>query len=92
MPETHYQEFNAATSNRQTVCMSVTPEKTTTKISHVAFAFVYSNNANSMTAYNAMLNIASAYASDSNDENTETKTDNDLIDREVISENVDTTR
>lgn len=92
VPETHYQEFNAATSNRQTVCMSVTPEKTTTKISHVAFAFVYSNNANSMTAYNAMLNIASAYASDSNDENTETKTDNDLIDREVISENVDTTR
>ena len=51
--------------------MSVTPEKTTTKISRVAFAFVYSNNANSMTAYNAMLNIASAYASDNNDDNNE---------------------
>ena len=76
--------------DKQFVCQLLL--KKTTKISHVAFAFVYSNNANSMTAYNAMLNIASAYASDSNDENTETKTDNDLIDREVISENVDTTQ
>lgn len=91
-PETHYQEFNATTSHRQTVCMSVTPEKTTTKISRVAFAFVYSNNANSMTAYNAMLNIASAYASDNNDDNNETETDDNLIDYEVISENVDTTQ
>ncbi|MGN0499675.1 MAG: RHS repeat-associated core domain-containing protein [Ruminococcus sp.] len=91
-PETHYQEFNATTSHRQTVCMSVTPEKTTTKISRVAFAFVYSNNANSMTAYNGMLNIASAYASDNNDDNTETETDDNLIDCEVISENVDTTQ
>ena len=91
-PETHYQEFNATTSHRQTVCMSVTPEKTNEEINYVAFAFVYSNNANSMTAYNAMLNIASAYASDNNDDNTETETDDNLIDYEVISENVDTTQ
>lgn len=89
-PETHYQNFNAATSHKQTVCMSVTPEKTTTKISRVAFAFVYGNNANEMKIYNAMLNIAPAYSSDSTEE--ETESENDIIDYEVLSETLDTSK
>ena len=90
VPETHYQEFNAATSHKQTVCMSVTPENVTTKISRVAFAFVYGNNANEMKIYNAMLNIAPAYSSDSTEE--ETESENDIIDYEVLSETLDTSK
>lgn len=59
VPETHYQEFNSATVHKQTVSMSVTPDNPNEKIDYVSFAFVYGNNKNTMTAYNAMLNIAS---------------------------------
>lgn len=91
-PETHYQEFNASTTHKQAVCMSVTPDNLTTKISPIAFAFVYGNNSNSMTVYNAMLNVASAYASDSTDEESENGDENDCIDSEVLSESVDKTK
>lgn len=72
--------------------MSVTPDNLTTKISPIAFAFVYGNNSNSMTVYNAMLNVASAYASDSTDEESENGDENDCIDSEVLSESVDKTK
>ena len=95
-PETHYQEFNSATSHKQTVSMAVTPEKTSEKINYVAFAFVYGNNSNTMTAHSAMLNISPTYVTDSTDEETETEseteTDDNLIDSEIISESVDTTQ
>ena len=91
-PETHYQEFNSATSHKQTVSMAVTPEKTSEKIKYVAFAFVYGNNSNTMTAHSAMLNISSAYVTDSTDEETKTETDDNLIDSEIISESIDTTQ
>ena len=92
VPETHYQEFNAYTTHKQSTCMSVVPENTTEIISHVAFAFVYGNNSNTMTVHNAMLNIASAYADDSTNEETETVNQDNLIDCEVISESVDTSQ
>lgn len=59
VPEMHYQEFNAETTQKQTVSMSVTPENETEEISYVSFAFVYGNNKNTMTVCNALLNISS---------------------------------
>lgn len=57
-PEEHYQEFNAFTTSRQTISTTVTPDDTNSIIHHIDFAFVYGYNSNSMTAYNAMLNIS----------------------------------
>ncbi len=90
VPETHYQEFNAATSQKQTTCMAVTPENATTKISYVSFAFVYGNNKNTMTVYNAMLNISPAYASDNTTD--DSQNEDEVVDYEVISESVDKTK
>jgi RHS repeat-associated protein len=90
VPENHYQEFNAATTAKQSVTMAVTPEDEKTEINYVAFAFVYGNNENTMTAYNAMLNIAPIYSSSSTDE--ETENENDVVDYEVISETLDTSK
>ena len=90
IPETHYQEFNAATSQKQTTCMTVTPENAATKISYVAFAFVYGNNKNTMTANNAMLNISPAYVSESASD--DFQSEDEIIDYEVISESVDTSK
>ncbi len=58
-PETHYKEFNNFTDTIQTVELSVCPNHSEKVIDSVAFSFVYSYNVNTMTAYNAMLNIAS---------------------------------
>ena len=96
-PETHYQEFNAATTHKQTVSMSVIPDDMSTEIDYVVFAFVYGNNENTMTAYNAMLNIAStgystddsSESSDTTDDTEETDDEDNWIDYEVISESVD---
>lgn len=93
-PETHYQEFNCNTDKKQSVCLSVIPENLTEKINYVAIAFVYSYNKNTMTAYNAMLNIASASefsTSESNDSPADTN-DDDYVDYEVIEESVDTSK
>ena len=60
VPETHYQEFNSATSRRQSINLTVTPENTDEVINYVAIAFVYGYNGNTMTAYSAELNIAPA--------------------------------
>lgn len=57
-PEEHYQEFNAFTTSRQTISTTVTPDDTNSIIHHIDFAFVYGYNSNSMTVYNAMLNIS----------------------------------
>lgn len=94
IPETHYQEFNAATSHKHTVSMSVIPDDTSTEIDYVAFAFVYGNNENTMTAYTAMLNIASTGysiddSSETSDATDETDDEDNWIDYEVISESVD---
>lgn len=105
-PETHYQEFNCYTDIPQTAEMTVSPYDSEKVISTVAFAFVYGYNGNTMTAYNAMLNIASNDSSVT-ESNTEpetqeatveptTQTDeedvDDYIDYEVISESVDTSQ
>ena len=70
-PETQYQEFNSCTDKRQTVSLSVTPYDTDKVIESVAFAFVYGYNRNTMTVYNAMLNIASTGYSVVEEESTE---------------------
>lgn len=56
--ESHYKEFNAATSQSQSICMAVTPNDLKTEIDHVAFAFVYGFNKNEMSIHNAMMNIS----------------------------------
>ena len=100
VPETHYQEFNSATSAKQSMSMSVTPDDENTEINYVAFAFVYGYNKNIMTAYNAMLNI-SAYSTDSTSteetgDNTSTEDstedEDNYVDYEVLSESVDKTQ
>ena len=58
-PESHYQNYNCWSDSTQTVELSVTPSKSNKIISTVTFAFIYGDNANTMTVYNAMLNIAS---------------------------------
>ncbi|MEE1261865.1 amidase domain-containing protein [Ruminococcus sp.] len=101
-PETHYQEFNSNTDKKQTVSLSVCPNDDSKVIDHVAFAFVYGYNKNSMTAYDAMLNIASTAASDesgtssgegepSSSNGGENEPD-DFIDYEVVSETLDTSQ
>ena len=105
-PETHYQEFNCYTDIPQTAEMTVYPYDSEKVISTVAFAFVYGYNGNTMTAYNAMLNIASNDSSVT-ESNTEPETQeatvepttqadeedvDDYIDYEVISESVDTSQ
>ncbi|MGN0476067.1 MAG: hypothetical protein ACI4HM_01885, partial [Ruminococcus sp.] len=55
-PEKHYQEFNSCITSKQSVSMSVSPEKSNI-IDYIDFAFVYGYNSNSMTVYNASLNI-----------------------------------
>ena len=105
-PETHYQEFNCFTDIPQTAEMTVYPYDSEKVISTVAFAFVYGYNGNTMTAYNAMLNIASNDSSVT-ESNTEPETQeatvepttqadeedvDDYIDYEVISESVDTSK
>ena len=62
-PETHYQEFNCNTNIVQTVESTIYPYDTEKTINSVAFAFVYGYNGNTMTTYNAMLNIASTAVS-----------------------------
>lgn len=99
VPELHYQEFNAETSKKQTVSMSVTPENETEEISYVSFAFVYGNNKNTMTACNASLNISSVgYGVNSADDEAsgdssvgsdDTEDIDNYVDYEVISESVD---
>ena len=105
-PETHYQEFNCFTDIPQTAEMTVYPYDSEKVISTVAFAFVYGYNGNTMTSYNAMLNIASNDSSVT-ESNTESETQeatvepttqadeedvDDYIDYEVISESVDTSK
>ena len=77
-PETHYQEFNSNTNKRQTVSLSVMPNYSDKVVDHVAFAFVYGYNKNTMTVYSAMLNIAAvgyAVADESSTEPTNTEGD-----------------
>ena len=89
-PETHYQEFNSATTHKQTMSMSVTPDNPNEEIDYVSFAFVYGNNKNTMTAYNAMLNIASiGYTTDNSSGETEDDDSDNYVDYEVLSESVD---
>ena len=59
IPETHYQEFNAYTTQKQTVNMTVAPNLMDKVIDYVSFAFVYNNNSNTMKISNSMLNIIS---------------------------------
>ena len=59
IPETHYQEFNAYTTQKQTVNMAVAPNLMDKVIDYVSFAFVYNNNSNTMKISNSMLNIIS---------------------------------
>ena len=102
VPETHYQEFNANTNKKQTVNLSIIPENTNDVIDYVAFAFVYGYNKNTMTAYNAMLNIASTgifsdtttddTSSEDSDSADTTDEDDNYVDYEVISEAVDKTQ
>ena len=97
VPELHYQEFNAEISQKQTVSMSVIPDNETEEISYVSFAFVYGNNKNSMTAYNASLNISSSgyTVNNSADDDSSVGSGNDtedidnFVDYEVISESID---
>lgn len=90
VPETHYQEFNSATVHKQTVSMSVTPDNPNEKIDYVSFAFVYGNNKNTMTAYNAMLNIASiGYTTNNSSDEAEDDDSDNYVDYEVLSESVD---
>lgn len=56
VPETHYQQFNPDTTSEQSICMTVSPNDSETKIDYVSFAFVYGNNVNSMSIYDATLN------------------------------------
>ena len=91
VPETHYQEFNSATTHQQTVSMEVIPQKDNEVINYVAFAFVYGYNENTMTAYNAMLNIAPlGNITDNSSSGDESSNKNDeYIDYEVVSESID---
>ena len=57
VPETHYQEFNAYTTQKQTVNLAVTPNSMDKVIDYVSFSFVYNNNSNTMEISNSMLNI-----------------------------------
>ena len=102
-PETHYQEFNSNTDKKQTVSLSVYPNDNSKVIDHVAFAFVYGYNKNTMTVYNAMLNIASTtYASEVVEPTTEepstsastesTTVYDDYIDYEVVDETIDSSQ
>lgn len=94
-PETHYTEFNSQTSHRQSISMSVIPDSTNKVIDHVVFAFVYGNNCNTMTVYNAMLNICPQYTQSSAVSPTESESDDtsdDYVDYEVLSESVDKTQ
>lgn len=102
IPETHYKEFNSNTDKKQTVSLSVTPEKDDKEIEYVAFAFVYGYNENEMTVHNAMLNISSrGYAVNDSTSSTESggiedtasETQDDIcINSEVVSESVDKTK
>lgn len=56
VPETHYQQFNPDTTSEQSICLTVSPNDSETKIDYVSFAFVYGNNVNSMSIYDATLN------------------------------------
>ena len=49
---------NSNTDKRQAVSLSVMPNCSEKVVDHVAFAFVYGYNKNTMTVYSAMLNIA----------------------------------
>ena len=101
-PETHYQEFNSNTDKRQTVSLSVYPNDNETVIDHIAFAFVYGYNKNTMTAYSAMLNIASAAISEESETNSgegepsatsgDEEEPDDFIDYEIDSETLDTSQ
>lgn len=103
-PETHYQEFNSNTDKQQSVSLSVVPNYTEKVIDHVAFAFVYGYNKNTMTIYNAMLNIAAVGYSTVEEETTEPSSEptteepateepyDDYVDYEVLSEEVDTSQ
>ena len=103
-PETHYQEFNSNTDKQQSVSLSVMPNFTEKVIDHIAFAFVYGYNKNTMTVYNAMLNIAAVGYSTVEEETTEPTSEpateepateepyDDYVDYEVLSEEVDTSQ
>jgi RHS repeat-associated protein len=88
-PESHYQEFNSATTAQQTVTMAVTPDDDNSIIEKVAFAFVYGYNSNSMTLYNAMLNISVDGTSDTSTSNTNNASDDDIEYGDLISETLD---
>ena len=100
-PETHYQEFNANIDKEQTVSLSVYPENENEEIDYVAFAFVYGCNENTMTVYNASLNILdTGYSAESTTDSSEGTTDDEssgtseaeednYIDYEVVSETLD---
>lgn len=96
-PEQHYQEFNAYTSHTQTTSMTVYPAKSDKVIHHVAFAFVYGYNENTMTITDSMLNIALSSFSSSDSTATEGEDSgnedvDNYIDYEVLSESVDKTQ
>lgn len=98
-PEPHYQEFNSNTTKQQTVALSVMPDSPEKVVDRVAFAFVYGYNKNTMTVYNAMLNIATVGYSVAEEASTEPtteeateaadETNDDYVDYEVLSETVD---
>ena len=73
VPETHYQDFNASTSSKQSICMAVSPNDLEKEIDYVAFAFVYGYNENEMTIYNAMMNISTIPFESSDETTTDTE-------------------
>lgn len=97
VPEMHYKKFNSQTTSKQSVSMTILPHKDE-EINYVSFAFVYGNNKNTMTVYNASLNISSTPVNSTEEtSNTDMGQGNitndesiDLcIDYEVLSESVD---
>lgn len=74
--EEHIQNFNAATSAKQSVNMFVTPEKSNVVISTVVFSFIYDYNIGAMNIFDAMLNFEynmyEEVESDETEESTET--------------------
>ncbi len=74
--EEHLQNFNAATTVKQSVNLFVTPEKSNVVISTVAFSFVYDYNVGIMTAYDCMLNFEdNMYTVEESEEETEESTE-----------------
>lgn len=89
-PETHYQEFNPAIKEKQSISLNVIPNDTSKLIDKVAIAFIYGYNENEMNIYNATLNIAAAPLTISNnEESSEIESTDNYISYNVISEDID---